>query len=199
VYLDGEITTGLPPYEIAKSGIGRTFQNLQIFGDMPVIDNVIVGLQCGSRYSVWENLLKIKSKIKTYEEHKDKAIEILKFFSLDEKYKEKAKNLPYGQQKLLEIARAMGTNPKVLLLDEPAAGMNPRETIIVTELIREIKNKLDITIIIIEHNIQMIMNLADTITVLDHGVKIAEGEPNAVKNDSKVIEAYLGVPAGIKL
>jgi branched-chain amino acid transport system ATP-binding protein len=182
----------IKPYEIAASGIGRTFQNIRLFGEMTVEENVRVGFHKNVNYSLFSSLFRGASYFKEEENAGKKVTELLEVFNLNGKRDELAKNLPYGEQRRLEIARALASNPKVLLLDEPAAGMNPNETNELMELIRWIKDKFDITIILIEHDMSLVMSVCDRLYVLDYGKLIANGTPDEIKANPAVIKAYLG-------
>lgn len=180
------------PYKIAASGVSRTFQNIRLFKDMTVEENVKVGLHKNINYGVLSSFFRggrFYSEEKAVEE---KTIELLKIFNLSDKKHYLAKNLPYGEQRRLEIARALASSPKILLLDEPAAGMNPNETKELMELITWIRNQFDITILLIEHDMPLVMALCSRIYVLDYGELIAEGTPEEIKINPKVIKAYLG-------
>jgi len=179
------------PDAVTKLGIARTFQNIRLFSNLSVVENVMLGRHCRTSTNVFSIVLGTKFQRKEERETKEWAMETLKFVGLRHKAGFLASNLPYGEQRTLEIARALATNPKVLLLDEPAAGMNPQETAMLIRLIERIR-KSGIAILLIEHDMKVIMKISDRIIVLDHGQKIAEGEPEVIKSDRRVVEAYLG-------
>ena len=192
IVLDGKSIVGLKPAVINKAGIARTFQNIRLFKDMTVLDNVKVGLHNQVKYTTATGILRLPSYFVKERAMNEKAMELLKIFDLDGEAGQPASSLPYGKQRKLEIARALATNPKLLLLDEPAAGMNPNETAELMETVRFVRDKFDIAVLLIEHDMSFVMGLCEHITVLDYGRIIAEGDPETVRSDPKVIAAYLG-------
>lgn len=192
VVLDGKDITGKTTIEINKEGIARTFQNIRLFKELSVLDNVKVGLHNGYSYSTLEGILRLPKYFKVEKEMNEKAMELLKVFDLDKESDFLASNLPYGKQRKLEIARALATNPKLLLLDEPAAGMNPNETKELMETIRFVRDEFKMTILLIEHDMKLVGGICEKLTVLNFGQVLAQGETSAVLNDPRVITAYLG-------
>ena len=182
----------LKPQRMAKFGVARTFQNIRLFKEMTVMDNVLMGYHSNMSYGVLPSVLRLPSFFKAEQIAQDKAFELLKIFNLFDKRFEKARNLSYGDQRKLEIARALASEPKMLLLDEPAAGMNPFETNELTKLIRWVKDHFDLTVILIEHDMSLVMKLCDQIFVFNYGNLIAQGSPEVVQADENVIKAYLG-------
>jgi branched-chain amino acid transport system ATP-binding protein len=192
VNFDGHKINGLKPYQISKLGISRTFQNIRLFAGLTVIDNVLVACHQHTDHSLTEAVMRTRKFYWGEEVIKNQAISLLRIFGLERLQQEYASNLPYGQQRRLEIVRALATNPKLLLLDEPAAGMNPQETSALMQLIKRIRQDFDLTILLIEHDMRVVMGICERILVLDYGVTIAEGIPEVIRKDRKVIEAYLG-------
>ena len=192
VRFKGSDITGAPAYAVSRLGIARTFQNIRLFGDLPVIDNVKVGLHRHVRRSLLGTLLTTRAFRASEREITDRAIELLELFGVDQHRDRLARHLPYGDQRRLEIARAVATKPALLLLDEPNAGMNPVETQELLGLIRRIRDEMAITVVLVAHDIPLVMNLCDRIQVLNHGRIIADGPPAAVRSDPAVVAAYLG-------
>jgi branched-chain amino acid transport system ATP-binding protein len=192
IHFNGVDITRGPAYRVARLGIARTFQNIRLFGDMPVIDNVKVGLRRDLGRSLLGTLLSTRAFREGERELKERAIELLQLFGVDQHRDRLARHLPYGDQRRLEIARAVATKPSILLLDEPNAGMNPVETQELLRLIRRIRDEQGITVVLVAHDIPLVMNLCDRIQVLNHGRIIADGPPSAVRSDPEVVAAYLG-------
>ncbi|MFS9066659.1 ABC transporter ATP-binding protein [Streptococcus timonensis] len=192
ITLDGHLLNGKQPYKIASLGLGRTFQNIRLFKDLTVLDNVLIAFSNHHKKHVFASFLRLPAFYKNEEALKAKAIDLLKIFDLDRDADTLAKNLAYGQQRRLEIVRALATEPKILFLDEPAAGMNPQETAELTDLIRRIKEEFKITIMLIEHDMNLVMDVTERIYVLEYGRLIAHGTPSEIKTNKRVIEAYLG-------
>lgn len=192
VRLDGQDITGKSITDINKAGIARTFQNIRLFKELSVLDNVKAGLHNGHPYSTLEGIFRLPKYYKVEKEMNERAMEILKVFDLDSEAELLASNLPYGKQRKLEIARAIATEPKLLLLDEPAAGMNPNETGELMDTIRFVREKFDTTILLIEHDMKLVGGICEELTVLNFGRVLTQGKTEEVLNDSVVITAYLG-------
>ena len=191
-FLDGEKMTGHNTVEINKKGIARTFQNIRLFKQLSVLDNVKVGLHNDNKYSTAEGILRLPAFFRTEKEMNRKAIELLEVFDLAGEKDYLASNLPYGKQRKLEIARALATSPKLLLLDEPAAGMNPNETQELMDTIRFVRDNFDMTILLIEHDMRLVSGICEEITVLNFGTVLAQGETSKVLKEPEVVKAYLG-------
>ena len=192
IKLDGEDLVGKKTIEINKAGIARTFQNIRLFSQQSVLDNVKIGLHNQYKYSTLTGILRLPKYRKMERKMNEKAMELLKVFELDDKADLLASNLPYGEQRKLEIARALATNPKLLLLDEPAAGMNPNETIELMDTIRFVRDNFDMTVLLIEHDMKLVSGICEELTVLNFGQVLAQGKTKDVLNNPEVIKAYLG-------
>lgn len=192
--IDGNIKDigGLKPYNITKSGVARTFQNIRLFKDLTVLDNIRIAMHQNVKYNLTSALMRSNNYYKEEDRLLKEAEDLLDIFSLTHKKNELAKNLPYGEQRHLEIVRAMATKPVLLLLDEPAAGMNPNETANLTETIAKIRKEFNLTVLLIEHDMSLVMKICERIYVLDYGTMIASGVPSEIRNNKRVIEAYLG-------
>ncbi|MCH1983980.1 ABC transporter ATP-binding protein [Ruminococcus sp. OA3] len=192
VKLGGNDITGKKTIEINRAGIARTFQNIRLFKDLPVLDNVKVGLHNHHHYTTIEGILRLPRYRKVEKEMNERAMELLRVFGLEKEADFLASNLPYGKQRKLEIARALATDPQLILLDEPAAGMNPNETSELMETIQFVREKFDMTILLIEHDMKLVAGICEELTVLNFGEVLAQGETSVVLNNPEVITAYLG-------
>jgi branched-chain amino acid transport system ATP-binding protein len=196
IRFDDQSIVGLTPHDIVERGIARTFQNIRLFGAMTVIANVMTGAHTRMKASWWASLLKLPAVREEEAATRKRARELLRLVGLPRRYEEDwAKNLPYGDQRRLELARALASEPTLLLLDEPTAGLNPGETAQMTALIKRLRDELDLTVLLIEHDMKVVMGISERITVLDYGEKLAEGSPEEIRANPRVIEAYLGKQA----
>lgn len=192
VYFNGQQSSGKKSYQVTQMGMARTFQNIRLFSELSVIDNVKIAYNMHVTYNLADAIVRDGKYLSEEEFITQKALDLLKIFHLEQEAHEVAKNLPYGKQRRLEIARALATEPKLLLLDEPAAGMNPQETKELMEMIRWIRKEFNLSILLIEHDMGLVMGVCERIYVLEYGMKIAEGTPDEIKKNARVIEAYLG-------
>jgi len=195
IVFDGTEVVGKPPHAIVELGVGRTFQNIRLFAQMTALENVLVGMHSRLKGGIFGSIVRTPRVRREEREARERAKELLTYCGLPRRHQERAGTLPYGDQRRLEVARALATDPKLILLDEPTAGMNPQETAEFTSFVRRVRDEKDLTVLLIEHDMKVVMGVSERITVLEYGAKIAEGTPEEIRADERVIEAYLGTGA----